>query len=281
MRSAVIGDVGGHREQFEALLEDLGVDTRRGRVPKDLVVIQVGDLIHRGPDSAGVIALVERLVEHPNYVQLIGNHEALYLQPGGPDFVWPSEDQLGPDEVALLEGWFEEGLLSVAHAIPAGHDGRQTLVTHAGLGPGFARALGIDTSSAEAAAAGINDVPRASGDDPLWWPGRMLSGGSPADVMAGPLWAEASHEVAFPWYLAGVAGVPSFHQAVGHSSPVRWYEMAWTGHPLLHGRSHVLPSLRHVEMVVHDDPEVLVTCIDPGNGRRPAPAWAPLLVEHR
>jgi hypothetical protein len=52
-------------------------------------VVQVGDLMHRGPDSPGVITLVDRaLTRQPDQrVQPAGNHEALYL--GLPQFHWP------------------------------------------------------------------------------------------------------------------------------------------------------------------------------------------------
>ncbi|WFE98601.1 metallophosphoesterase [Micromonospora sp. WMMD964] len=44
------------------------------------MVIQVGDLIDRGPDSAGVLAFVwQRLADSRRWIQLIGNHESQYL----------------------------------------------------------------------------------------------------------------------------------------------------------------------------------------------------------
>ncbi|ORA39184.1 metallophosphoesterase [Mycobacterium aquaticum] len=58
MRIAVIGDVGGHALALRDELTRLGAHPD-GSLPEDLLVIQVGDLIHRGPDSAQVLDLVE------------------------------------------------------------------------------------------------------------------------------------------------------------------------------------------------------------------------------
>ncbi|WP_258953386.1 metallophosphoesterase [Lentzea californiensis] len=76
-QDAAIGVVGGHADQLRRALRELGAG---------LVVIQVGDLVDRGPDSLGVLhAVRERL--GTGWVQLVGNHEAQYL-PGSEAF-WP------------------------------------------------------------------------------------------------------------------------------------------------------------------------------------------------
>ena len=76
LRVALIGDIGGHCEALRQELRRLGA-TEDGCLPDDVVIVQVGDLIHRGPDSDGVIRLVDRYVtEQPRrWIQLIGNHE--------------------------------------------------------------------------------------------------------------------------------------------------------------------------------------------------------------
>ena len=53
-RVAVIGDVAGHLDELQTELVRLGADGATLELPAGLQVIQVGDLIHRGPDSAGV-----------------------------------------------------------------------------------------------------------------------------------------------------------------------------------------------------------------------------------
>ena len=56
----IIGDVHGELAALERLLARLGADPARGHVERPLVF--VGDLIDRGPDSPGVVALVRSLV---------------------------------------------------------------------------------------------------------------------------------------------------------------------------------------------------------------------------
>ena len=55
-RVAVIGDVGGHLAELRRELVRLGADEETGELPDDLTIVQVGDLVHRGPDSAGVVS---------------------------------------------------------------------------------------------------------------------------------------------------------------------------------------------------------------------------------
>ena len=87
-RVAVIGDVGGHLAALRFELFRLGADPHTGTLPPGLTVVQVGDLVHRGPDSEGVVALVDRyLREQPGqWIQIVGNHEAFYLTE--PMFHW-------------------------------------------------------------------------------------------------------------------------------------------------------------------------------------------------
>jgi hypothetical protein len=84
------------------------------------VVVQVGDLIDRGPDSPGVLAFVRARLEGApeRWVQLIGNHEWQYL--GGDQF-WPR--RLGADDAALLRTWWMREWLRVASAVRTPHAG--------------------------------------------------------------------------------------------------------------------------------------------------------------
>ena len=278
MRTAVFGDVGGHREPFEALLTELGVDVGAGTIPDDVTVVQVGDLVHRGPDSPGVIDLVERFIEHPRWVQLVGNHEAQYLRPNGRTFEWPKDDELDARRGDLLRQWFEADLMRVAHATPPGPDGVPFLATHAGVTLGFARSIGADLSSAISAAESVNDTPRSYRSSQLWEEGMMMSGRP--DVMAGPLWSESSHELSINWYWAGANCPPAFHQVIGHSSPMDWRNRVWRGDIIMRGRSRIIEQDRHVRMSVNDYPERYIWAIDPGHGRYPTTAWRPLIIEH-
>ncbi len=116
MRHAVIGDVGGQREALEAELEALGADLSHGQLPEDLTIVQLGDLVHRGPDSDGVLALVGRFLEASGdrWIQLAGNHEAQYLR--HPAFHW--RDWVSSESADMLPGWWADGRMRAAAAVP-------------------------------------------------------------------------------------------------------------------------------------------------------------------
>ena len=269
-RVAVIGDIGGHRAQLSRALVRLGADPETLRLPPDLQVVQVGDLVHRGPDSPGVVALVDRvLTEQPGqWHQLAGNHEAQYVDV--PAFDWP---ETVPDVTAdTLRGWWATGRMRVAAAVTL-PGGEQVLVTHAGLTSGLHRRLGRP-ATADAAATALNGL-RERDPAALWRAGAMLGGGPP-DLSAGPLWAEAGAELAASWVADEVLGVRMpFTQVHGHSSVVTYAR----GEPLLRApdlrdRIQVQHADRHVAVDVADG---LLLGIDPGFGRSAHSSWAPLL----
>lgn len=74
-RTAIIGDVGGHRDVFEAALHAAGVDVPGRLVPAGLTVVQVGDLVRKGPDSAGCVTLADELLaaNPASCLHLLGN----------------------------------------------------------------------------------------------------------------------------------------------------------------------------------------------------------------
>ena len=89
-RVYAIGDIHGRLDLLSHLLEDIAEDARYtpydGPAPGRFVVVSVGDLIDRGPDSK---AVVERLLAGPpsagplagaQFVALRGNHEDYLLQ---------------------------------------------------------------------------------------------------------------------------------------------------------------------------------------------------------
>ena len=69
-RVFAVGDIHGHLATFRALLHRLALK------PEDRVVC-LGDMIDRGPQSAGVVDLVRT---HPQIVCLKGNHEHMAVQ---------------------------------------------------------------------------------------------------------------------------------------------------------------------------------------------------------
>ena len=77
-RVYAIGDIHGRLDLLDELLERIAAD-QADRDPIELEVIALGDLIDRGPDSAGV---VRRLMNPPTwgrFLCLMGNHEATML----------------------------------------------------------------------------------------------------------------------------------------------------------------------------------------------------------
>jgi hypothetical protein len=73
----VIGDVHGMIETYRALLEALGYrkDGGRWHHPRGRRLVQLGDVVDRGPDPLGCLELTRELVEAGLADMLLGNHE--------------------------------------------------------------------------------------------------------------------------------------------------------------------------------------------------------------
>lgn len=69
-RRIFVGDLQGCLEPFEALLEGVGF------VPGRDTLFPVGDLVNKGPDSAGVVRRCMELDARP----VLGNHDLLWLE---------------------------------------------------------------------------------------------------------------------------------------------------------------------------------------------------------
>lgn len=258
-RVAVIGDVGGHHDALRRELQRLGANPQTGRLPDDLHVIQLGDLVHRGPDSAGVLHLVEQyLTEQPEqWTQLLGNHEAQYIRP--PTFEWP--ETLDPGDVDLLRDWWATGRLVAAAAFD--HENASYLVTHAGLTSGFWRHEIGAPGEAGAAADALNLLAR--GDDPvLFRPGEML--GFPASDCAGPVWASAPTELLPSW----LSECLPFNQIHGHSTFYDWSHRQWRSESPLRDRTEIVEARAH-EITTFESGRIIG--IDPGHGAAEQPNW--------
>ncbi|HVV50881.1 MAG TPA: metallophosphoesterase, partial [Polyangia bacterium] len=125
MRTIFVGDVHGCLEELLALL------ARAGRTPADRVVL-VGDLVAKGPDSAGVV----RWARESQVDAVLGNHDAHLLRAAHADVQVRSghraiAETLSDADLAWLEArplW-----LRIAGA-PAGAP--DVLAVHGGLVPG-------------------------------------------------------------------------------------------------------------------------------------------------
>ncbi len=103
----VVGDVHGCRTELESLLDTLSVSD-------DDLVAFVGDLIRKGPDSLGVLELVQ---ERENLLSVRGNNEEKYLRS---DAVLP---EFGPAEREFVS------------SLPVAISWEDALVVHGGVDP--------------------------------------------------------------------------------------------------------------------------------------------------
>ncbi len=75
MAHYVMGDIHGEADRFHAMLEKICFS-------EEDTLILLGDVIDRGPD--GIVLLLE-IMEMPNVIMLLGNHEYMMLQYLSPD----------------------------------------------------------------------------------------------------------------------------------------------------------------------------------------------------
>jgi hypothetical protein len=94
----VVGDVHGELDALKALMKELGYSAD-GVHPEQRRLVFVGDLCDRGPDSVGVIALVEQMVKAGNAFAVLGNHEMNLLRSDAKDGSgWYFESRVKADE---------------------------------------------------------------------------------------------------------------------------------------------------------------------------------------
>lgn len=95
VRVYAIGDIHGRLDLFDRLLAQLEADDA-GRAPASTRLVLLGDLIDRGPDSAGVVRRAMAPLGWASLVTLMGNHERAML------------DALDGDR-AMLQLWLGNG----------------------------------------------------------------------------------------------------------------------------------------------------------------------------
>lgn len=79
-RIYAIGDIHGRNDLFQQLLARVDADDQ-ARGPADTSLILLGDLVDRGPDSAGVIETAMALRASGRKIRfLMGNHEEVFVQ---------------------------------------------------------------------------------------------------------------------------------------------------------------------------------------------------------
>jgi hypothetical protein len=264
---AIFGDLSGHTTPLYPALVALGVDVADGSIPYGLTVVQVGDLVHRGPDGDEAVALVDRLMTaNPGrWVQLMGNHEAQHV--GGPSFGVCDCD---PATVSTIRRWVRDGQARLAVAVRP-DVGQSMLVTHAGLTRWLWARMGRPADPAAAAATIVRSLYRD--------PGRALASGVMLHGMAGDepgvLWAAAGEEL----YASWARHTAPFRQVHGHTSAWEWGCGAWRpGTPAVVQAGAVVDSeQRHTTVTLGGQ---LFYGLDPGYGAiDPGRVIVPLLVD--
>jgi serine/threonine protein phosphatase 1 len=126
-RVYAVGDVHGRRDLFEALVAAIDADDAAAP-PAETTVILLGDLVDRGADSAGVIALARAWQQRRRVRILAGNHEEMFLRSftsletfrhflrhGGRETVL----SFGVDRAAFAQADMEEAQDMMRAAVPA------------------------------------------------------------------------------------------------------------------------------------------------------------------
>lgn len=244
MEYHIFGDTGGHYKQLKAGLEAIGYDPATNKLPKDVTVIHLGDLVHKGPSSEAILFMVDRIMDdNPGqWIQMMGNHESQYTREA--PFFWGNV--IDAEGRAILNKWFNQGRIKVAHSLPKGvnfHNltmsareyfvpNKEVLLTHAGLPalfwtkyilPHAGELLGeelFDPYSAKHVAKFLNEMPLKISTNP----GVML-GGDTYRRPVGPMWASGVEELWKTWQRQD--SEEPFNQVHGHTYPFSFGYNTW------------------------------------------------------
>lgn len=155
-RIIAVGDVHGDLAQLRALLEMANVinDEAAWIDRSNTVVVQMGDLLDRGPHDKGVMDFVMQLQsEAPTHggavVSLLGNHELMNLMSQF-HYVHPESHEYFEGKEKRKQHFGQHGMYGRwLRNNPLVHVEGSTLFVHAGLSPKFA-AMGVDKLNADA-----------------------------------------------------------------------------------------------------------------------------------
>lgn len=109
LRVYAVGDIHGRLDLLDDLLERIELDDD-GRNPAETLVIFLGDLIDRGPESAQVVQRLLELSQRSGQVRfLLGNHEEVFLKAlAGEKGAMPFFLKIGGKETVLSYGVTED-----------------------------------------------------------------------------------------------------------------------------------------------------------------------------
>ena len=273
VRVYAFGDTGGHGIQLFESLTEIGVDLSTYSIPPAVLIVSLGDLIHKGPDSNELALTVDRLIERNpgQWLQVLGNHEFQHLQGGR--FMRPCD--CSPETIAILERWYSEGIARMAWALEdvaprlwtrseelPGRGGpvSSLLLTHAGLTRPIWESLGRPATATEAAAAIHANRLRYT---------KSIGEAIQLDLAGavGPLWASAAGETFRFWELEhSRTGEPMpFGQLIGHNAPYDFSRGSWwpNVHQSFRDSAEVLLEERRTVALLA---ESVIVCLDPSYG---------------
>lgn len=153
----IVGDIHGELLALQALLHHLGYDAT-GRHPQARSLVFVGDFVDRGPDSPGVVDLVQRLVEGGHACAIAGNHEINLLRHDPKDGAgWFFDERLASDSTKYSQFARATNMLQRArietflNSLPLGLERADLRVIHAAWhAPDIAKARTMALGSARA-----------------------------------------------------------------------------------------------------------------------------------
>lgn len=246
---AVLGDIGGQINVFKDAVKSLGGCPEHAILPSDTQLIQVGDVVRRHDsadlDSVACAAYVEKLMlNNPGqYIQVMGNHEMPSLG-GQVDPNWTLLN-IDPADALIRKWWNDKSVYLAAGLIHA--DGRETLITHAGMNANYHLSLGgrgmVDTVQKLNAMVGgrLSAFER---------PGYLVK--KDYDRGADFLWSLVGLELYETWYEKSMP----FEQIHGHCCSYRWdVKDFWSD----------IPERARLDAVINEDQRYITTVDSHGN----------------
>lgn len=276
----IFGDTGGHYKQLKAGLEAIGYNPETHKLPEDVVVVHCGDLLHKGPNSAAVIFLVNRIMKHnpDQWIQLLGNHEYQYL--GGIPF-W--RESIDPDAIKLVQQWYFEGKVRNAFAITEPAEFHDLVVSKRGYPtpekPIVFTHAGITRQYWKKFLQSETDVPKmverlnSFNPNQISAPGAIIGSDNTSEFPAGPVWALSVEEVWESWKLQ--PHMP-FIQIHGHTTPYAYGLSKWRSREKSFiMASKINPVRRTVVTSISDSIQI---AIDPGYEKQAETGIQPALL---